>query len=104
MDITSGDRAPASRRRPRAGGAKLLGLVGLALTVMAVVQELRRPRAERTWQGQVLGFVPYDLRPPTLPRLRASVWQPASERWLLPRSFGVGWSPNLAKVVAKHQP
>lgn len=100
MDNTLDDRESPSRRTPREGAAKLLGLVSFALMVLAVVQELRRPKAERTWQGRVLGFVPYDLRPPTLARLRASVWQPESERWVLPRSFGVGWSPNVAKIVA----
>ena len=99
VDTTLSARDPSSRRTPRAGGAKPLGLLAVALTVIAVVQELRRPKAERTWHGRVIGFVPYDLRPPTLSRLRASVWQPESERWLLPRSFGVGWSPNLARIV-----
>lgn len=77
-----------------------MGLVGLALTAVAIAQELSRPRAERSWEGRVLGVVPYDFRPPTVSRLRASVWQPESERWLLPRSFGVGWSPNLARILA----
>ncbi|MGZ5398380.1 MAG: hypothetical protein ACXWDL_04720 [Nocardioides sp.] len=100
MDTMLSARDPSSHRKPRAGGAKPLSLLAAALTVIAVVKELRRPKAERTWQGLVLGFVPYDLRPPTLSRIRASVWQPESERWLLPRSFGVGWSPNLARIVA----
>jgi len=78
----------------------MLGLAVLALTAMAVVQELRKPPAERSWRGEVIGFVPYDLCPPTLSRFRASVWQPESDRWLLPRSFGVGWSPNLAHIAA----
>ena len=91
---TSSDRS----RRPR--GTNLLGLAGLALMVMAIVQELRKPPAERSGQGEILGFVPYDLRPPTVSRLRASVWQPESERWLLPRSLGVGWSPNVARIAS----
>ena len=95
MDTPSGLHT-SSRRSPR----HVLGLVGLALMVMAVVQELRKPSAERSWHGEVLGFVPYDLRPPTVSRFRASVWQPESERWLLPRSVGVGWSPNLARIAA----
>ena len=87
-------------RSPRPRGTNLLGLAALALMVMAVVQELRKPAWERSWHGKVLGFVPYDLRPPTVSRLRASVWQPESERWLLPRSLGVGWSPNVARIAA----
>jgi len=98
-DTTSGLHTSwhhSQRRR----GTNLLGLAGLALMVMAVVKELRKPSAERSWHGEVLGFVPYDLRPPTVSRLRASVWQPDSERWLLPRSLGVGWSPNMARIAA----
>lgn len=90
----------ASRRSPHPRGTNLLGLASLTLVLVAVVQELRKPPAERTWHGEVLGFVPYDLRPPTVSRLRASVWQPESERWLLPRFLGVGWSPNLARIAA----
>jgi hypothetical protein len=99
MLIPGGPHTP-SRRSARPRGHNLLGLVGLALMVMAVVQELRKPSAERTWHGEVLGFVPYDLRPPTVSRLRASLWQPESDRWLLPRSLGVGWSPNVARMAA----
>ena len=89
-----------SRGSPRRRGTNLLGVAGLALTAMAVVRELRKPKAERSWHGELLGFVPYDLRPPTISRLRASVWQPESERWFLPRSLGVGWSPNLARIAS----
>lgn len=94
-DLHTPSRGSARPRRHH-----LLGLVGLALMGTAVVQELRKPPGERTWHGEVLGFVPYDLRPPTVARLRASVWQPESGRWLLPRSLGVGWSPNLARIAA----
>ena len=99
MPFPNGFRTPL-RRSPRPRGRHLLGLVGLVLMVTAVVQELRKPPGERAWHGEVLGFVPYDLRPPTVSRLRTSVWQPASDRWLLPRSLGVGWSPNLARAAA----
>jgi hypothetical protein len=77
-----------------------LSAVAFTLLVMAVVKELRTPRAARTWHGTVAGFVPYDLRPPTLARVRASLWAPQDARLLLPRSFGVGWSPNIARAVA----
>ena len=100
MAITPSDLETSSHRSPRPRRRTLLGFVGVALMVTAVVQELRKPPEERTWHGEVLGFVPYDLRPPTVSRLRASVWQPESERWLLPRSLGVGWSPNLARIAA----
>ncbi|HEX6149306.1 DUF5808 domain-containing protein [Nocardioides sp.] len=85
-----------ARRRARDG----LALVALALAAVAVVKELRTPPGERSWHGVLFGFIPYDLRVPTLARLRRSLWSPDDERLLLPRSFGVGWSPNLARVVA----
>ena len=100
MPITASDVHDSTHRSRHPRRTHVLGLVGLALLLLAVVQELRKPPAERSGQGEILGFVPYDLRPPTISRLRASVWQPESERWLLPRSLGVGWSPNLAHVAA----
>jgi len=82
-----------SRCRHTAGG------IGVALIAAAVVQQLRRPPQERDWHGTLGGVVPYDLRPPTLARLKDSVWAPESERVLLPRAAGVGWSPNLARII-----
>ncbi len=84
-------------------GSSLLRLVGVAAfatLVAAVARELRLPRAERTWHGQIMG-VPYDLRPPTRSRLRASWWAPTDPRILTPRVLGVGWALNLGRVVAR---
>jgi len=67
--------------------------------VAAVLDQLRRPRDERIWHGRLGGLVPYELRRPTLRRLRGSLWAPDDPHLLLPRAFGVGWSPNLARVV-----
>jgi hypothetical protein len=75
--------------------------VWAALTLVAVITELRKPKDERTWHGTVLGFVPYDLRfPPTWARFRTSLWSPDDPRFLMPRAFGVGWTPNLGRIVA----
>lgn len=87
----SGDER--GRRHP----ASLLKAVGLALLVTAVVRELRTPASERTWHGRI-GVVPYDLRPPTLARMRAAWWSPEDERLLTPRAFGVGWALNLGRL------
>lgn len=79
---------------------KLRNLWRLALAVIgvvAVVQELRKPAAERTWHGKVADFVPYDFRIPTVDRLRSTYWNP--EGPVLPgKAFGVGWAVNLAGV------
>lgn len=85
----------------RCGGpGDVVRAVGLALTVTAVVKELRTPKENRTWHGVVLGFVPYELRPPTLARFRERVWAPDDEHLIGPRVFGVGWTLNLGRLYA----
>jgi hypothetical protein len=73
--------------------------VSFALLAGAVVTELRKPKDERTWQGELGGVVPYDLRPPTPARIKASLWSPDDPRLFLPRAAGVGWSPNIGRLV-----
>jgi hypothetical protein len=90
-EIEAGGTSGKKRRRT------LFGWVSLALLAAAVVTELRKPKQDRTWQGQ-LGFIPYDLRFPTPERVKASLWSPDDSRWFLPRAAGVGWSPNLGRV------
>ena len=79
---------------------KVIRLITLGLAVAAVVKELRTPAEERTWHGQVAGFVPYDFRFPTVARWRERMWNPDSSRVIVPRVFGVGWSLNVGRVVA----
>src|SRR5262249_24495966 len=50
------------------------------LAAWALLQELRRPAAERTWTGTVAGVVPYDFRRPTLARIRQRLWAPDNPR------------------------
>lgn len=84
------------RRRPR-----LLGmLVGGTLLGAAVATELQKPRDQRTWEGRIVGLVPYDLRRPTVARCRERWWNPSEEHLLVPTVFGVGWTVNFARVVA----
>lgn len=85
------------RERPRRLQS-VLKAIATALLVAAIVRELRTPREQRTWHGQV-GFVPYDLRPPTLRRMREAWWNPDDPRVIVPRPFGVGWAVNLGRVV-----
>jgi len=79
------------------GAATLLGVCALA---GAIVKELRTPTGERTWHGTLIRVLPYDLRPPTLGRLRA-LWDPANPHPLVPTAFGVGWTVNLAALAAR---
>ena len=85
--------------RGQSRSRRLRGLVGLGLVVTAAVKELRTPAGQRTWHGELFGFVPYDLRPPNLTRMRESLWQPDSDQLFLPRPFGVGWSVNFARIL-----
>jgi hypothetical protein len=75
--------------------------IGLGLLAAAVVKELRRPARERTWHGRVLGFVPYDFRPPTFDRVRRELWNPRDPALLTPHAFGVGWGVNFGAVAKK---
>lgn len=79
----------------RLGNLVRFGL--LAVIVAAVIEQLRRPPEERSWNGQIL-FVPYDLRPPTLQRVRERFWNPDDPRILTPHVWGAGWSINLYQL------
>jgi hypothetical protein len=70
----------------------------LGLVAAAVATELAKPESERTWEGRVLGVVPYDFRPPTLDRIRTAYWNPDSDRLFSDRVFGVGWAVNLHRA------
>lgn len=96
----SGDGGGSRTARWVAAGASA---VAAALFAGTVASELRKPAAERTWRGRVLG-VPYDLRLPTPARVLAGLWAPEDPRWVIERGpCGLGWSLNLARLV-RHQP
>ena len=65
----------------------------------AVVDQLRRPASQRTWTGRLGGVVPYDLRLPTLARVRQEYWAPQDPALLRPHAFGVGWGVNLGRLA-----
>jgi len=70
----------------------------IGLVALAVTEQLRRPKAARSWEGEVLGIVPYDFRPPTVERARSRWWNPQDQRLFVPQVFGVGWTVNLARA------
>jgi len=74
----------------------LLAIIG----VVAIVQELRKPEEERTWQGDVAGLVPYDFRMPTVARVRDTYWNPEGHV-VSTKVFGVGWAPNFGALARK---
>ncbi len=78
--------------------SRLVGLAAMLLAAAAVLKELRRPAAARTWHGHVLG-VPYDFRRPTLQRVRERLWSPDSPNLVVPHLFGVGWTLNVGRLL-----
>lgn len=80
-------------------GKRAAKLIGAALVAAAVAQELRKPSSERTWHGRLVGFVPYDFRPPTVQRFKDAWWNPDDPTIFTDRVFGVGWSVNLGRVA-----
>ena len=70
----------------------------VGLVVVAVVQEMSKPRELRTWRGRVAGVVPYDFNLPTWERLRQSIWNPDDPRLFTDRAFGIGWDVNLHRA------
>ena len=82
------------------GLRRLLNLISFGLLVSAVIKGFRTPAEERTWNGTVAGFVPYDLRVPTLARVQERIWNPEDETVINPAVFGVGWTLNLGRIWA----
>jgi len=70
-----------------------------AVAGVAVARELDKPAQEREWHGDV-GGVPYDFRPPTVEKLRRTVWDADNPKVIVPHGFGVGWSVNFARLAA----
>ena len=75
---------------------RLMQAAGIVMLGLAIVQQLRKPSEERDWKGKVLGFVPYDFRPPGPSRLVSRWFNPSDRRLFTEHVFGIGWSVNLA--------
>ncbi|TCP50833.1 hypothetical protein EV191_10797 [Tamaricihabitans halophyticus] len=80
---------------------RIVGFTGAALLGAAIVTEIGKEPADRTWEGTIAGLVPYDLRRPTLERVRERCWNPTEPRILAPHVFGVGWSVNFGYLARK---
>lgn len=95
-----------SRRADTVGG-ELRDLMGLLRTVMlglvvgAVYTELRKAPQQRTWNGKLLGVVPYDFRMPTVDSLRRAYWNPRSQAIFTDRPLGVGWAVNVPVLLRR---
>ena len=100
MTDTTTSAAQAGTQKERSKNVKPLKLIALALAVAAIIKELRLPKDQRTWNGMLAGFVPYDFRRPSIERIRNTFWDP-NGKVLVGRPFGVGWTINAGAVVAK---
>ena len=68
-------------------------VAGAALLGAALVEELRKPGHERTWEGRVFNLIPYDLRLATPEGMRAALERPEDARIVL------GYRVDLAKLA-----
>jgi len=78
---------------------RILQATAITLTLVAVCQELEKPREERRWHGKVIGFIPYDFRLPTIERFKESYWNSYDSRVFTPRVFGIGWAVNFYALL-----
>ena len=78
---------------------RILQLTVFTLTLIAVCQELEKPKEKRTWHGKVAGMVPYDFRLPDVDRLKETFWNQYESRVIVPHVFGVGWTVNLYSLL-----
>ncbi|MDO8673158.1 MAG: hypothetical protein Q7O66_17270, partial [Dehalococcoidia bacterium] len=51
-----------------------LKVIGIGMVMAAVVQELRKEPAERTWRGRLTCSIPYDFTTPSVERIREAYW------------------------------
>jgi len=81
---------------------KRLGtLITLVLFIAALRKELLLPPDERTWSGELAGFVPYEFRVPNRARIKASWWNPDEDRILTPMIWGIGWTINVGRLARR---
>lgn len=79
----------------------LLRTAVIGAVLGAIYTELRKPPAQRTWNGRLLGAIPYDFRMPTVERIKAAYWNPRSPKMITDRPLGVGWAVNIPTVLRR---
>ena len=87
------------KRKSANWGRVVRQLLVVTLIGWAVATELRKPAGERTWHGKLAERVPYDLRRPSVARVRERMWNPADRHILAPTVFGVGWTINFGRLL-----
>jgi hypothetical protein len=71
--------------------------VGGALLAAALVEELRKPSNQRTWEGRIAGVVPYDLRLATREGFREAMTNPEDARLVLGYRLDLPRAAKLAR-------
>ena len=80
---------------------RMLQATMFTLALVAVCQELEKPKEERKWHGKIASFIPYDFRLPTVDRFKKSYWNPYDWRVFTPEAFGIGWAINFYMLLEK---
>jgi hypothetical protein len=78
---------------------RLLQVAAISFTLIAVCQELEKPKEKRVWHGRAAHIVPYDFRMPTVDSLKESFWNPYDSHILTPAVFGLGWAINFHTLL-----
>jgi hypothetical protein len=76
---------------------KLAIAIGAGLLAAALVEELRKPGDERTWEGRIAGLIPYDLRVATRDGFREAMDRPEEARVVLGYRLGLPRAARLAR-------
>ena len=79
---------------------RLVEAAAITVAMVALCQEMEKPREERQWHGKV-GFIPYDFRLPTLERLRECCWNTEDNRIFTDKVIGIGWGINFFALLEK---
>jgi hypothetical protein len=78
---------------------RMIQVATVTLTLVAVCQELEKPKEERKWQGTVVGVCPYNFHMPTVDRIKDAYWNPDDSRIFTPPVFGIGWAINFCSLL-----
>lgn len=63
-----------------------------------IIEEIKKEDGIERWKGKSLGFVPYDLRPPALSKIKENYWDPTSNEVFSGKVSGIGWAVNFAAL------
>ncbi len=80
---------------------RMIQATAITLILLAVCQEIEKPKEERKWHGTVAGLIPYDFRLPTIEKFREAYWNPYESRIFAPEVFGVGWAINFYALLER---